>query len=282
MTRTSDRWYAGWFNQDYLNLYAHRTSQEARTVADLIAARLPDVRGGLTLDLGCGAGRHLPYLRERQPTVGLDLSPWLLDVARARTPHAPLARGDMRVLPFRDQAFTLVVSLFTSFGYFVDDEENQGVLAEVARVTAFDGWLVLDFLNAPNARRTLVPFERTQVGEQWIRQARSISDDGRFVTKTIRLEEGGREYVERVRLFEPDELMRMLRAGLRRHRVARRLYGRSVARDVAAGDRHRAATRRGLSATRAARRRWTRRRVMPGSPPLSVPQSPLGIDPQRD
>ena len=208
--RTSDRWYAGWFNQDYLDLYAHRTTQEAQTVADLIATHLPEVRGGRTLDLGCGAGRHLPFLNQLQPTVGFDLSPWLLDVARQRN-SAPLTRGDMRALPFRDAAFNLVVSLFTSFGYFVDDLENEGVLAEVARVTQPDGWLVLDFLNAPNARRTLVPSERKQVGARWVRQARSISDDGRFVTKTIQLEDNGREYVERVRLFEPDELMRMLR-----------------------------------------------------------------------
>lgn len=210
--RTSDRWYAGWFNQDYLDLYAHRTSQEARTVADLIATRLPDVRGGRTLDLGCGAGRHLPFLAEQQPTVGLDLSPWLLDVAHQRHADAALTRADMRTLPFRDAAFTLVVSLFTSFGYFVDDTENEGVLAEVARVTAPSGWLVLDFLNAPHARHSLVPDERKQVGARWVRQARSISDDGRFVTKTIQLEDSGREYVERVRLFEPDELMKMLRA----------------------------------------------------------------------
>jgi len=209
--RISDRWYAGWFNQDYLELYAHRNAQEARSVADFIAARLPGVGGGRTLDLGCGAGRHLPYLTERQPTVGLDLSPWLLDVAHQRNPDTPLTRSDMRSLPFRDASFNLVVSLFTSFGYFAEDAENGLVLEEVARVITPSGWLVLDFLNAPLTRRTLVPFERKQVGERWVRQARSISDDGRFVTKTIHIEENDRDYVERVRLFEPDELMKMLR-----------------------------------------------------------------------
>ena len=209
--RVSDRWYAGWFNQDYLDLYAHRNAQEARSVADFIAAHLPGVGDGRTLDLGCGAGRHLPYLAERQPTVGLDLSPWLLDVAHQRNPEAPLTRGDMRSLPFRDASFNLVVSLFTSFGYFMDDAENALVLEEIARVTTPGGWLVLDFLNAPLTRRSLVPFERKQVGERWVRQARVISDDGRFVTKTIHIEDNDRDYTERVRLFEPDELMKMLR-----------------------------------------------------------------------
>src|SRR5262249_53894713 len=209
--RVSDRWYAGWFNQDYLDLYAHRNAQEARSVADFIAARLPGVGDGRTLDLGCGAGRHLPYLAERQPTVGLDLSPWLLDVARDKNPGSSLTRGDMRSLPFRDASFNLVVSLFTSFGYFADDAENVQVLEEIGRVTTPSGWLVLDFLNAPLTRHTLVPFERKQMGDRWVQQARSISDDGRYVTKTIHIEENERDYTERVRLFEPDELMRMLR-----------------------------------------------------------------------
>jgi len=209
MSASPDRWFSEWFNEDYHTLYAHRSSEEARVVADLIADRVP-LRGGLTLDLGCGAGRHLPYLSRQQPTVGLDLSPWLLGVARERQSQAALTRADMRSLPFRDGAFTLVVSLFTSFGYFRDDAENAHVLAEVARVTEPGGWFVLDFLNAGRTRRTLIPFERTRVGAHWVQQVRRITDDGRYVAKTITMEANGREFLERVRLFEPDELTAML------------------------------------------------------------------------
>lgn len=56
-----------------------------------------------------------------------------------------------------------------------------------------------------------MPFERKQVGDRWVRQARAISDDGRFVTEAIHIEDNEREYTERVRPFEPDELMKMLR-----------------------------------------------------------------------
>jgi SAM-dependent methyltransferase len=209
---STDRWYSEWFNEDYLRLYAHRGDEEARLVADFIARRLPGIAHGRTLDLGCGAGRHLPYLRERQATVGLDLSPWLLGVARRRQPDAALTRGDMRELPFRDAAFTLVASLFTSFGYFRDDAENGHVLREIARVCARGGWLVLDFLNAERTRRSLIPFERKRVGGEWVRQERRLSDSGRFVSKTITLEASGREFRERVRLFELADLSAMLSA----------------------------------------------------------------------
>jgi SAM-dependent methyltransferase len=207
---SSDRWFSKWFNTDYLRLYAHRDEREARSVADLIEARVPRSATGTTLDLGCGAGRHVPFLSGRQRTIGLDLSPWLLDVARQNNPETPFVRADMRWLPFRDGAFTLVVNLFTSFGYFTDDAQNKHVLEEVGRVTAPGGWLVLDFLNAPATRQNVVPFDRKPVGDSWIEQRRDISASGRFVRKTISLEWDGQVFTERVRLFEPCELGAML------------------------------------------------------------------------
>ena len=203
-------WFSEWFNQDYLRLYAHRNEREAQSVTDLIRARVPAQSRGRTLDLGCGAGRHLPYLRDQQPTVGLDLSPWLLDVARKRHQETPLVRADMRSLPFQKESFTLVVSLFTSFGYFVEDAQNEQVLSEVARVSRPGGFLVLDFLNATHTRRTIVPFERRQVGSEWIQQRREISDDGRFVRKTIVMGTPAKVFKECVRLFEPGDLTAML------------------------------------------------------------------------
>jgi hypothetical protein len=70
--------------------------------------------------------------------------------------------------------------------------------------------LVLDFLNAPHTRKTVVPFERRQVGSEWVQQRREISEDGRFISKTITMGSDGRAFRERVRLFEPGDLATML------------------------------------------------------------------------
>ena len=215
-------WFSKWFNTDYLRVYAHRDDGEARSLADLIRTRIPQLGPGLTLDLACGAGRHLPHLARQQRTIGLDLSPWLLDVARRRDPGAALVRADMRELPFRDGAFLLVANLFTSFGYFADDADSAHVLAEVSRVTKRGGWLVLDFLNAANTRRSVVPFDERRIGSLHVEQRRHISASGRFVVKDIRLPDEGREFTERVRLFEPADLVAMVDAsGLE----IRRLFG---------------------------------------------------------
>ena len=208
----SDDWFEDWFGEEYLALYTHRDELEAERVADLIESRVHLPRDRRALDLACGAGRHQRELSDHWWTVGLDLSPSLLRAARHSDHEAPLVRADMRTLPFQDCAFDLVVNLFTSFGYFSDDQAHQRVLDEVARVTCPGGWFVLDYLNAAHVRQTLVPTDVRTVGQHTIEQERSISDDGRFVRKTITIGEFGRTFVERVRLFEPEELVTMVQA----------------------------------------------------------------------
>lgn len=203
-------WFEEWFGEEYLAVYPHRDDDEAAIVADLIEEAVEVPRGSVALDLACGAGRHQRELSEHWRTVGLDLSPSLLRVARGSDPDAALVRADMRELPFRGHAFSLVVNLFTSFGYFSSDEEHRRVIAEVARVTHPGGWFVIDFLNAAQVRRTLVPCDVRQLGTRTIEQEREITPDGRYVRKTITVRGIGRTFVERVRLFEPGDLSAMM------------------------------------------------------------------------
>lgn len=203
-------WFEEWFGEEYLSLYPHRDDEEALQVSRLIAETVEVGPEARALDLGCGAGRHTRALMAHWWTVGLDLSPALLHVARSEVNDAPFTRADMRSLPFHDGAFDVVVNLFTSFGYFRDDAHHAQVIREVARVTRRGGWFVIDFLNAPYVRKSLIPYDQRQVGSRIVEQEREISPDGRYVRKTITLSDEGRTFIERVRLFEPEELQSML------------------------------------------------------------------------
>ena len=205
-------WFEEWFGEDYLHIYQHRDETEAERAIELIAANLAGKEIRSVLDLGCGTGRHTRVLRERWWTVGLDLSMALLRIARVESPDAPYIRADMRELPFADESFDLVVNLFTSFGYFEDDREHERVLSCVCASMKRGGTLVIDFLNASQVRRDLVPYDEQVENGITIEQHRAISPDNRFVEKTIRLRERGKEYIERVRLYSPRDLERMLDA----------------------------------------------------------------------
>jgi SAM-dependent methyltransferase len=211
-------WFEQWFGEAYLRLYPHRDDEDAARITGLIGGVIP-LRNRLVLDLACGPGRHPAQLAARGArVVGFDLSMPLLSRARHRpgAQSVGFVRGEMRRLPFPAETFDLVVNLFTSFGYFSNDSQHQRVLDAAARVLRSGGAFVLDYLHAAWVTETLVPHEELRVGEQRVTIERQVIDSGRFVVKEIHLESDRRSFIERVRLFTPDDLETMIRrAGLR-------------------------------------------------------------------
>ena len=111
-------------------------------------------RGGRVLDLGCGTGRAFVALRSRAgaaaSVVGLDLTPEMLDAARAAAcrSSALLVLADARRLPFRAAVFDTVFAA----GLLPHLRDPVAGLAECARIVRAGGCLALFH---PIARTTL-------------------------------------------------------------------------------------------------------------------------------
>ncbi len=82
-------------------------AMDERHTARLLAAS-PAER---ILDAGCGTGRHFrPMLQAGSLPYGLDFSYGMLQIARHRFPHIPLALADLqRSWPIRDESFDTVL-----------------------------------------------------------------------------------------------------------------------------------------------------------------------------
>jgi SAM-dependent methyltransferase len=148
---TPSEWPVAFFDDDYLRIYRAMLSPEvtAREV-DFIESALALPAGGEALDLACGYGRHAIGLAGRGYRVtGVDFNPHYLEAAEtdARAAGATVRwiAADMRALPF-ERTFDGAYSFFTSFGYF-SDEENERVLAGVARALRPGGRFLLDVTN---------------------------------------------------------------------------------------------------------------------------------------
>ncbi len=139
-------WWDGYFDETFIELYRafltpERTRREVRGLVKLL--ELPP--GAAVLDLACGWGRHSVELARRGYTVtGLDWSPTLLGHARRRARRAGVdvewVQGDMRELPWTGR-FDVVLSLFSSLGYFLSDDEDLRVLRSSGRHFAQVGTL---------------------------------------------------------------------------------------------------------------------------------------------
>jgi SAM-dependent methyltransferase len=209
----SQPWYEIAFGAHYLDVYAHRDEQQARREVAFVLQALDLPPHARVLDLACGNGRHLKALRlAGLDAVGVDLSAALL--RQAREHDLPVARADMRRLPLPAAHFDAVVNLFTSFGYFQDEQDNAVVLHEVARVLRPGGRLLMDHINGQALRSGLVPQTRREVGGRTIFESRRWLPESRRVEKTVAIRGGGApdvEYVESVRVYSPDELTALLR-----------------------------------------------------------------------
>jgi len=68
------------------------------------------------LDVGCGTGNHLEFLRRHYRVEGLDLNPDLIEVARDRCPDVPLHVADMLTFSL-EHSFDVITCLFSSIAY---------------------------------------------------------------------------------------------------------------------------------------------------------------------
>src|SRR5688572_30789786 len=98
----------------YDALYGFKDYQaEAAQVHRIVRAH---TQGDTLLDVACGTGAHLQYLRQWYRVEGIDLDPQLVDVARQRLPDVVVNLGDMQSFDL-GRTFVAVVCLFSSIGY---------------------------------------------------------------------------------------------------------------------------------------------------------------------
>ena len=84
------------------------------------------------LDVACGTGKHLEYLRAYYRVEGLDLNAKLLEIARKRCPGVLFHQGNMVDFSL-DRSFDVVTCLFSSIGYVKTIDNLEQASSTMAR-----------------------------------------------------------------------------------------------------------------------------------------------------
>jgi SAM-dependent methyltransferase len=156
-------WFETIFDERYPELFGPVEGNAEEEVEEILGfLRLP--AGAAVEDLGCGRGRHaVPLARRGYRVTGVDISENMLRLARSRAERegarVEWVKEDMRTF-CRHGSFHLALSLFTSFGYF-SDAENQQVLANIGKSLKEGGALLLDLRNAGKGLSRLEDMDRT-------------------------------------------------------------------------------------------------------------------------
>ncbi|WP_413998820.1 class I SAM-dependent methyltransferase [Flavobacterium sp. W1B] len=189
----TDSWFSSWFDTPYYHiLYKDRDYKEAQLFMDNLTHYLNLPEKAKVLDLACGKGRHAIYLNQLGfDVIGADLSENSIAEANKNsndTLHFKV--HDMRE-PFEEK-YDAIFNLFTSFGYFENDEDNLKTLKAIKESLSEYGFAVIDFMNVNQVLDTLVPDEVKTVDGIDFHLKRYLKEG--HIYKEIDFEDQGRKF----------------------------------------------------------------------------------------
>ena len=202
MTKDTTAWFASWFDTPFYHiLYKDRDYDEAQLFMDNLTQYLNIPEGGTILDLACGKGRHSVYLN----SLGYDVTG--VDLSENSIAHAKQFENDSLHFKVHDMCqpfgkrFDAVFNLFTSFGYFDNEEDNLKTIKAIRENLNPFGFGVIDFMNSDYVIDNLVPEETKTVDGIDFNLKRYVEDG--YIIKEITFTHEGDDYnyQERVRAF---------------------------------------------------------------------------------
>ncbi len=207
-------WFKDWFASDYyLKVYSHRNNVDADNLLKLILDNIKIPSNANILDAACGNGRHsLKFAELGYNVIGFDLSKTLLQVAqknKSLSKYNPnYLCSDIREIPIKF-FFSLILNLFTSFGYFNSDEENFSLFKYASKYLNKNGYFIFDYLNPTYVKNNLINISHKKIDNLNIIEKRKIISSRVEKEIIISNDENMHRYFESVRLYSFDEILSM-------------------------------------------------------------------------
>lgn len=209
-------WFSSWFDSPYYPiLYKERNDEDAQLFMDNLTHYLNLPEKATVLDLACGRGRHSVYLNQLGYDVtGADLSEnSVLEASKFGNETLKFKVHDMRE-PL-DEKYDAIFNLFTSFGYFENENDNLKTLIAIKESLSEYGFAVLDYLNTDYVLENLVTEEVKVVDDITFYLKRYLQ--GEHIMKDIIFEHESISYhfQEKVRAFRLSDFEKMMdKAGI--------------------------------------------------------------------
>jgi ubiquinone/menaquinone biosynthesis C-methylase UbiE len=211
-----DNWWKEFFplfTPVFKRISARETNDQIRFIVGTLGIR----SGSKVLDCPTGIGRiAIPLAKRGVRVTGIDFLQEYLDRVAKRASRAglkiALERSDMRRIT-HDRKFDAVINMWTSFGYFEQESDNQRVLARFFKALKPGGRCLIHTINRDWIMVNFQPkgFERFDntiyLEDREFDYARSTS------TTAYRVIRDGEEHqvTSTLRLYSPHELIAMMK-----------------------------------------------------------------------
>ena len=164
---------------------AHFPGTQPETALELamveeLGRRAATLDDGRILDAGCGTGRMSRYLAARGCRVeGCDLSPAMVEEARAAAPGIAVQVGSLTALPYADASFSGVLAWYSSIHTARDAQ--PAIWAEVARVLRPGGVVLVGFQAGAGVRDVAPVYARFGYTVELMRYRYSVDEVSTFL-----------------------------------------------------------------------------------------------------
>ena len=219
--QVDDNWWQDLFDEIYLLTDARSVCDEKLTCQEVnfLEETLDLDKSASILDFCGGQGRHsLEFSRRGFTNVTvLDYSRYLLDLGWGRAKQEGLntifIQGDARNTGLRGQSFQFIIIMASSFGYFVDEDENKKLLNEAFHLLMPEGTLLLDVPDREYVLQNFKPFSCHKVNEDiTVSRERELGHDIIYSRETVTSEKEGciRDRTYCTRLYSPGKISDLL------------------------------------------------------------------------
>ena len=214
-------WWKTLFDETYLITDSRTVCDDGLTCreVDFLEQVLKLEKSWPILDLCGGHGRHSLELSRRgfQDVTVLDYSKVLIDLGRERAQkeglNAMFVRKDARDTGLPSQKFKVIVVIANSFGYFVDEGENEKILREAFRLLMPQGSLCLDLPHREYVLKNFSPQSWHEANEEIVvcRQRR-LDEDIMYGREMVMCKNRGmiRDATYCTRLYSPEKITILL------------------------------------------------------------------------
>jgi dTDP-3-amino-3,4,6-trideoxy-alpha-D-glucopyranose N,N-dimethyltransferase len=147
------------YNQlaDYYDEIYHfkNYEKEAEKIETLIQQHKKS-SGNHLLDVACGTGSHITYLKQQYVVEGLDFSPEMLRLARKKHPEIIFHRGDMTSFKLKNR-FDVITCLFSAIGHVKTKARMRRAVRSMASHLQPGGLMILEpWITPANFKKGLV------------------------------------------------------------------------------------------------------------------------------
>jgi D-alanine-D-alanine ligase len=223
MVDVNPDWWKTLFDKVYIITDARSVCDDELTCreVDFIEKTLKLEKSSPILDLCGGHGRHSLELSRRGFTdvTVLDYSHYLVNLGREKARREGLRtvfiEGDARDTGLPDRCYGFIIVMASSFGYFIEQEEDEKILGEAFRLLVPGGSLLLDLPNRDYVLEHLSPESWHEADEDIVvcRQ-RTVEDDTVFSREVVISKNKGllRDAGYCTRLYSPERISECLKS----------------------------------------------------------------------